>query len=54
MRLLVAIPVLVIYFYLCHKVASKASDNGKNYIVWFLISAIIDPILAFILMLILS
>lgn len=42
--------ILVIYFYLCHKVASKASNNGKNYFIWFLISAFIDPIFAFVLL----
>ncbi len=54
MGLLIGIPIILFYLYLCHKVGLKASDKGKNYIVWFLISMIIDPILAFVLVLMLG
>lgn len=43
--------VITIYLFFSHTVAAKARSNGSSYGLWFVISLIIDPILAFVLVL---
>jgi len=43
--------ILIIWVYLSHKVGKKAENNGRNYFLWFIIGIIIDPILAFVILL---
>lgn len=52
MGIIIGIIIFAIYFYLCHKVALKAQDKGKNYFLWFVMAVLIDPILVFVLLLI--
>ena len=54
MPIIGGIIILVIYFFFCHKVAQKAEKDGRSYFLWFIISALFDPALAFVVMLILS
>lgn len=42
--------VVLIYFILCHVVASKASRRGKSYALWFIISVVIDPIIPLVIL----
>lgn len=43
--------LISVYMLLSHKVASKAESNGSSYKRWFIISLFIDPILAYVLVL---
>jgi len=46
--------IISIYLFLSHKVALKAESNGSGYKKWFLIAMVIDPILAYVLVLMLT
>ena len=49
-----AIIVVLIWLFLSHIVGMKASDKGKNYFLWFLLSMVTSPIVSFVLLLMFS
>ena len=51
---MVALIAVAAYFFFCHLVAKQAESRGRSYLFWFLACVVIDPLVPFVLLMVMD